>query len=48
MTIFVLKNKCFEQIPICYQNKLHYVDQVTRKTISWSINAPFKADNSDQ
>ena len=35
--LYVLENQCFERIPIYYQNKLQFVDQVTRKTFPWSI-----------
>ena len=30
--LYVLENQCFERIPIYYQHKLQFVDQVTRKT----------------
>ena len=46
--LYVLKDQCFERIPIYYQNKLQFVDQVTRKTFPWSIKAPRKSDNLDQ
>ena len=46
--LYVLENQCFERIPIFYQNKLQFVDQVTRTTIPWSIKAPYKTDNFDQ
>ena len=36
-TLYVLENQCFERIPIYYQSKLQFVDQVTRKTFPWSI-----------
>ena len=32
-----LENHCLERIPIYFQNKLKFVDQVTRKTFPWSI-----------
>ena len=46
--LYVLKDQCFERIPIFYQNKVQFVDQVTRKTFPWSIKAPCKSDNFDQ
>ena len=46
--LYVLENKCFERIPIYYQNKLQFVDQVTRKTFPWSIKAQCKSENFDQ
>ena len=45
---YVLENQYFERIPIYYQNKLQFVDQVTRKTFPWSIKAPCKSENFDQ
>ena len=44
----VLENQCFQRIPIFQPNKLQFVNQVTRKTFSWSIKAPYKPDNLDQ
>ena len=44
----VLKDQCFERIPIYYQNKVQFVDQVSRKTFPRSIEAPCKSDNFDQ
>ena len=44
---YVLENQCFERIPIYYQNKLQFIDQVTRKTFPWSIKAPCKSKNFD-
>ena len=29
--LYVLENQCFERIPIYYQNKLQFVDQVNQK-----------------
>ena len=46
--LYVLENQCFERIPIYYQNKLQFVDQVTRKTFPWSTKAPCKSKNFDQ
>ena len=46
--LWVLENLCFERIPNYYENKLQFVVQVTRKTFSWSIKAPFNSDNFDQ
>ena len=46
--LYVLENHCFERIPIYYQNKLQFVDQVTRKTFPWSIEAPCKSESFDQ
>ena len=46
--LYVLKDQCFQRIPIHYQNKLQFVDRVTRKTFPWSIIAPCKPDNFDQ
>ena len=46
--LYVLENQCFERIPIYYQNKLQFVDQVTRKTFPWSIKAPCKSKNFNQ
>ena len=46
--LYVLENQCFERIPIYYQNKLQFVDQVTRKIFPWSITSPYKSDNFDQ
>ena len=43
-----MENQCFERITIYYQNKLQFVDQVTRKTFPWSIKAPCKSKNFDQ
>ena len=40
--LYVLENQCFERIPIYYQNKQQFADQVTRKTFPWSIKAPCK------
>ena len=31
-SLYVLENQCFERIAIYYQNKLQFVEQVTRKT----------------
>ena len=31
-----------------YQNRLQFVDQVTRKTFPWSIKAPCVSDSFDQ
>ena len=31
--LYVLVNQCFERIPIYYQNKVQFVDQVTRKNL---------------
>ena len=45
---YVLENQCFKRIPIYYQNKLQFVDQVTRKTFTWSNKAPCKSKNFDQ
>ena len=38
----------FRTNPITYQNKLQFVEQVTRKTFLWSIKALCKSDNFDQ
>ena len=46
--LYLIENQCFERIPIYYQNKLKFVDQVTRKTFAWSIKAPCKSENFDQ
>ena len=46
--LYVLENRCLERIPIFYQNKLKFVDQVTRKTFPWSIKSTCKANNFDQ
>ena len=46
--LYVLENQCFEPIPIYYQIKLQFVDQITRKTFPWSIKAPCKSENFDQ
>ena len=46
--LYVLENQCFERIPIYYQNKLQFVDQVTRATFPLSIKAPCKSENFDQ
>ena len=46
--LYVLENQCFEGIPIYYQNKLQFIDEVTRKTFLWSIKAPCKSENFDQ
>ena len=35
-------------MPKFYQNKIHIVDQVTRKTFPWSIREPCKSDDFDQ
>ena len=43
--LYVLENSCFERIPIFYQKKLQFVDQVTRKTFPWSTKAPYRPDN---
>ena len=40
-----MENQCCERIPIFIENKLHFVDQVTRKTSPWFIRAPCKSDN---
>ena len=45
--LYVLENQCFERVPLYYQNKLQFVDQVNRKTIPWSIKAPCKSENFD-
>ena len=46
--LYVIENQCFERIPIYYQNKLQFVDQVTRKTFSWSVKEPCKSDKFDE
>ena len=46
--LHVLENQCLESIPIYYQNKLQFADQVTRKTFHWSIKAPCKSENLDK
>ena len=46
--LYVLENQRFERIPIFYQNKLQFIDQVTRKTFPCSIKASFKSNNFDQ
>ena len=46
--LYVFQNQRFDRIPIYYQNKLQFVDQVTRKTFPWSIKAPCKSGNFDQ
>ena len=46
--LYVLRDQCFERIPFYYQNKVQFVDQVTRKTFPWPIKAPCKLDNFDQ
>ena len=46
--LYVLENQCFERILIYYQNKLQFLDLVTRKTFPWSIKAPCKTENFDQ
>ena len=38
----------FRTYPINYQNILQFVDQVTRKTLPWSIKAPCKSENFDR
>ena len=43
-----MENQCFERIPIYYQNKLQFEDQVTRKTFPRSIKAPCKSEKFDQ
>ena len=48
LALYVLKDQCFERIPIYYQNKVQFVDQVTHKTFHCSIKAPCKSDNLDQ
>ena len=46
--LYVLDNQCFKRIPIFHENKLQFVDQVTRNTFPWSIKEPCKSDNFDQ
>ena len=46
--LYVLENQCFERIPIYYQNKQQFVDQVSRKTFPWSIKASCKSEYFDQ
>ena len=46
--LYVLKDQCFERIPTYYQNKVQFVDQVTRKKFPCSIKPPWKSDNFDQ
>ena len=46
--LYVLENQCFDRIPIYYQNKLQFVEQVTQKIFPWSIKAPCKSENFDQ
>ena len=45
--LYVLENQCFERIPIYYQNKLQFVDEVIRKIFPWSIKAPCISKNFD-
>ena len=42
--LYVLQNQCYESIPIFCQNKLQFLELVTRKIFSWSIKAPCKSD----
>ena len=46
--LYVLENQCFERVPIYHQNKLQFVDEVTRMTFPWSIKAPCESENFDQ
>ena len=46
--LYVLESLCFERIPIYYQNKLQFVDQVTRKIFPCSFKMPCKSKNFDQ
>ena len=48
LPLYILENQCFERIPIYYQNKLQFVDQISRKTFPWSIKAPSEFENFDQ
>ena len=45
---YALENHCFERIPIYYQNKLEFVDQVTSKTFPSPNKALCKSKNFDQ
>ena len=46
--LYVLENQCIQRVPIYYQNKLQFVDKVTRNTFPLSIRAPCKPENFNQ
>ena len=46
--LYVLENQSFERVPIFKQDKLQFIDQVTRKAFPCSIKATCKSNNFDQ